>query len=378
MDIGVPAEIKNHEYRVAVTPAGVADLTAAGHRVTVEQGAGQRIGFSDDDYRAAGAVIAPDAATVYRCPMVVKVTEPQPQEVAMLHEGQVLFTYLHLAPDAALTRALLERRIIGIAYETVTDSNGALPLLTPMSEIAGRLSIQAGAAALQMAAGGRGVLLGGVPGVGPARVLIIGGGVVGTQAARMAMGLGADVTLLDTSLTRLRQLDDLYGPGLHAVFSSRATLDEYLPLADLVVGAVLVPGHAAPRLVSRAQLSMMRPGSVFVDVAIDQGGCAETSRPTTHSDPIYIEEGVVHYCVANMPGAVARTATQALTNATLPHVLALADKGWREALREDAALRCGLNVCFGQVTNPGVGASLGHACVPPAQAVGLSAIEQVA
>ncbi len=378
MDIGVPREIKNHEYRVALTPAGVAELTAAGHRVSIETLAGRRIGFSDDDYRASGATLVADAEAVYACPLVVKVKEPQPGEVALLHDGQVLFTYLHLAPDAVLTRSLLERRIVGIAYETVTDRNGSLPLLTPMSEIAGRLSIQAGAGALQMAAGGRGVLLGGVPGVGPARVLVIGGGVVGTQAARMALGLGADVTLLDTSLVRLRQLDELYGPRLHTVYSDRAALDEYLPQADLVIGAVLLPGHAAPKLIARRHLSGMRPGSVFVDVAIDQGGCAETSRPTTHSEPVYEEEGVVHYCVANMPGAVARTATQALTNATLPYVLKLANRGWCKALREDAGLMAGLNVCFGQLTHAGVAAALGHAFVSPMQAVELTAIGQVA
>lgn len=371
MDIGVPREIKNHEYRVAVTPAGVAELTAAGHSVKIESAAGQRIGYSDDDYRARGATIVEDAEAVYRCPLVVKVKEPQPREVAMLHEGQVLFTYLHLAPDIGLTRSLLERRIVGIAYETVTDTNGSLPLLIPMSEIAGRLSIQAGATALQMAGGGCGVLLGGVPGVGPARVVIVGGGVVGTQAARMALGLGAEVTVLDKSLLRLRHLDDLYGPRLHTVFSDRATLDEYLPQANLVVGAVLVPGHAAPKLIKRRHLSMMRPGSVFVDVAIDQGGCAETSRPTTHSDPLYVEEGVVHYCVANMPGAVSRTATQALTNATLPYLLALADKGWRNALHEDATLLSGLNVCSGQLTNAGVAEATGYSFVPPEQAVGV-------
>jgi alanine dehydrogenase len=365
MLIGVPKEIKDHEFRVGITPAGVKALVAAGHEVTVETGAGARIGFGDETYRAEGARIVASAAEAYACPMVVKVKEPQPAEIPLLREGQVLFTYLHLAADAELTDRLLERKIVGIAYETVTDASGGLPLLTPMSEVAGRVAVQAGAAALQMANGGSGVLLGGVPGVSPGRVVILGGGTVGTNAAKMALGLGAEVTLLDISLPRLRYLDDVFGLRLRTRYAEAHAIEELVPEADLVVGAVLVPGKKAPRLLSRETIGRMRPGSVLVDVAIDQGGCSETSRPTSHSAPTYIKEGVVHYCVTNMPAACARTATQALTAATLPYVLQLAGKGWQQALMEDPGLRAGLNLHLGQVTHPSVAADLGHPYVAP-------------
>ncbi len=363
MKIGVPREIKDHEFRVGVTPAGARALVAAGHEVLVQQGAGQAIGFGDELYRAVGAQIVPDAAAVYACPMVVKVKEPQPDECSLLWEGQILFTYLHLAPDPEQTRRLLERKVIGVAYETVTDNQGHLPLLVPMSEVAGRIAIQAGATALQMINGGRGVLLGGVPGVSRGKVVIIGGGVVGTEAAKMALGLGADVTVLDRNLQRLRELDDLFGPALKTRFSESHALEELAPEADLLVGSVLIPGHAAPKLVTREMVQRMQKGAVIVDVAIDQGGCVETSRATTHSDPMYIDEGVVHYCVANMPGACARTATMALTNATLPYTLMLAAKG-EQALKDDDGLCNGLNVYKGKVNNQGVAEALNYEYVP--------------
>ncbi len=371
MLVGVPTEIKNHEYRVGLTPAGVRELASHGHQVLVQRGAGQAIGLSDADYEAAGAQLADDAATVFaRAEMIVKVKEPQPAECAMLRPGQVLFTYLHLAPDPAQATALLASGCTAIAYETVTDERGGLPLLAPMSEVAGRMSIQAGAHALQKAQGGSGILLGGVPGVAPGEVLVLGGGVVGINAARMALGLGARVTVLDRSLERLRQLDELYGPQLSTVFSTRDAIEARLPHADLVIGAVLIPGAAAPKLVSRAQLALMRPGSVLVDVAIDQGGCFETSHPTTHQDPTYQVDGIVHYCVANMPGGVARTSTFALTQATLPHVLALADKGARQALLDDTGLRNGLNVHAGRLTHRAVAQALGRDYVRAAEALG--------
>lgn len=371
MLVGVPTEIKNHEYRVGLTPAGVRELASHGHQVLVQRGAGQAIGLSDADYEAAGAQLAEDAATVFaRAEMIVKVKEPQPAECAMLRPGQVLFTYLHLAPDPAQATALLASGCTAIAYETVTDERGGLPLLAPMSEVAGRMSIQAGAHALQKAQGGSGILLGGVPGVAPGEVLVLGGGVVGINAARMALGLGARVTVLDRSLERLRQLDELYGPQLSTVFSTRDAIEARLPHADLVIGAVLIPGAAAPKLVSRAQLALMRPGSVLVDVAIDQGGCFETSHPTTHQDPTYEVDGIVHYCVANMPGGVARTSTFALTQATLPHVLALADKGARQALLDDTGLRNGLNVHAGRLTHRAVAQALGRDYVRAAEALG--------
>lgn len=350
MEIGVPKEIKNHEYRVGLTPAGVSTLTAKGHKLRIENNAGLAIGFSNEMYQAAGAEIVADASAVYENEMVVKVKEPQPVEIEKLRQGQILFTYLHLAADRALVDGLLSSGVTGIAYETVRDSQGRLPLLTPMSEVAGRLSIQAGATALQMANGGRGVLLGGVPGVSPAKVLIIGGGVVGTQAAKMALGMGADVTLLDNSIERLRYLDDVYGPLLKTRYSDESSISELSADSDLVVGAVLITGKQAPKLLTREHISAMKPGSVFVDVAIDQGGCAETSKATTHQDPTYIVDDVIHYCVANMPGACARTSTMALTNATMPYVTALADKGLQQALLDDAGFMAGLSVFNGLLT----------------------------
>jgi alanine dehydrogenase len=359
MRIGIPKEIKNHEYRVGITPAGVSALTARGHTVLVESLAGARIGFSDAQYEAAGAMIA-GVSEVYGCDMLVKVKEPQPSEVERLREGQVLFCYLHLAPEPALTRGLLERKVIGIAYETVTDSQGNLPLLIPMSEVAGRLSVQAGATALQIANGGSGVLLGGVPGVAPGKVVILGGGASGINAAKMALGLGAEVTVLDINLARLRYLDDVFGMRLKTRFSEPAAIAELTREADLVIGAVLIPGKRAPQLLTREMVKAMKPGSALVDIAIDQGGCAETARPTTHSEPTYVEHGVVHYCVTNMPGATARTSTLALTQATLPLVLELADKGYERALHDNPGLQDGLNVFRGEVTHPAVAMDLGY------------------
>lgn len=369
MIIGVPKEIKDHEYRVGLTPTGASMLTDAGHEVHVQSGAGETIGFDDALYAAAGAKIAATAREIYACPMVVKVKEPQESEFPLLHEGQILFTFLHLAPDPAQTRALLERKVIGIAYETVSDAGGELPLLKPMSEVAGRIAIQAGATALQMSQGGNGTLPGGVPGVPPARIVVIGGGVAGTQAAKMALGLGADVTLLDINLERLRYLDDVFGPRLKTCYSEPVAIDELAKSADLVVGAVLIPGKHAPMLLRRETIARMRRGSVFVDIAIDQGGCAETSRPTTHSDPTYVVDGVVHYCVANMPAAFARTSTLALTHATLTYVLELAAKGCTRALNDNPGLRCGLNLYRGLVTQKNVAADLGYDWVPPEQAL---------
>jgi alanine dehydrogenase len=355
MQIGVPKEIKTHEYRVGLTPASVRELVHHGHQVVVETGAGDGIGCSDAAYRVVGATVVGSAAEVFAAAdLVVKVKEPQPQEYALLREGQVLFTYLHLAPDPDQTQALIESGITAIAYETVTDAHGRLPLLAPMSEVAGRMSIQVGAHCLEKEQGGIGVLLGGVPGVPPGRVAILGGGVVGTNAARMAVGLGARVTVLDKSLPRLAQLDELFDGRIQTAYANLNAIEHHVLDADLVVGAVLVPGAAAPRLVSRGLVGGMRKGSVVVDVAIDQGGCFETSRPTTHAQPTYVEEGVVHYCVTNMPGAVARTSAFALNNATLPFVLALADKGWVRAAAEDPHLRAGLNVHRGQVTHAAV------------------------
>lgn len=351
MEIGVPKEIKNHEYRVGLIPSGVEALIHAGHKVMLQKDAGMAIGFSDEMYIEAGAEICDSAECIYQCEMVVKVKEPQSEEIELLQHGQILFTYLHLAADRQLVDGLLKSGVIGIAYETVRDDGGRLPLLTPMSEVAGRLAIQAGATALQMVNGGRGVMLGGVPGVAPARVLVIGGGVVGTQAAKMAMGLGADVTLLDTNLERLRYLDDVYGPGLKTRYSDRSSISELSLQADLVIGAVLLTGRQAPKLLTRENIKAMKPGSVLVDVAIDQGGCAETSRPTTHQDPIYVVDDVIHYCVANMPGACARTATIALTNTTMPYVLALANKGYQQAMTEDAGFLAGLSVYQGTLTS---------------------------
>ncbi len=362
MKIGVPKEIKDHEFRVGVTPAGAKAFVDAGHEILIQQDAGVAIGFTNEMYEAVGAQIVPGPVEVYQCPMVVKVKEPQPSECALLWEGQLLFTYLHLAPDPEQTKALVEKKVVGVAYETVTDKEGRLPLLIPMSEVAGRIAVQAGATGLQMINGGRGVLLGGVPGVQRGKVVIIGGGIVGTEAAKMALGLGADVTVLDRNIQRLRQLDDLFGPALKTQFSDAHSLDVLVREADLVIGSVLVPGYAAPKLVTREMVKNMQRGAVIVDVAIDQGGCVETSRATTHSNPMYIEEEVVHYCVANMPGACARTATMALTNATLPYALQLAEEG-ELALKKNPGLANGLNVYKGQVTNQGVAEALGYSHV---------------
>ncbi|MDM7255530.1 MAG: alanine dehydrogenase [Paracoccus sp. (in: a-proteobacteria)] len=370
MKIGCPTEIKAQEFRVGLTPSTAREAVAHGHEVLIQSGAGIGAGFTDDDYLAAGARIAPDAAAVFAdAEMIVKVKEPQASERAMLCKGQVLFTYLHLAPDPEQTAELLSSGVTAIAYETVTDARGGLPLLAPMSEVAGRLAPQMGAWTLQKANGGRGVLLGGVPGVRPARVVIIGGGVVGTAAARVAVGMGANVTVLDRSVPRLSWLDDIFMGKLTTQYSSEAAIAELLPTADMVIGAVLIPGAAAPKLIRRAQLADMLPGAALVDVAIDQGGCFETSRATTHQDPIYEVDGVLHYCVANMPGAVARTATQALGNATLPFVLALAGKGWRKAMQEDAHLRAGLSTHEGQLTSPPVGQALNLPSITPDQAL---------
>lgn len=361
MRIGVPTEIKIHEYRVGMTPASVRELVHDGHQVVVQAGAGMGIGCDDASYQASGAEIVETATVVYeQADMIVKVKEPQPSECAMLRRGQILFTYLHLAPDPVQSQGLMDSGCTAIAYETVTDEQGGLPLLAPMSEVAGRMAVQVGAVALQKAQGGRGVLLGGVPGVPPGRVVVIGGGVVGTQAARMALGLGADVTVLDRSLPRLRLLDEVFGGRIRTAYASMEATEDAVVNADLVVGAVLVPGAAAPKLVRQAQLRRMNPGSVLVDVAIDQGGCFETSKPTTHADPTYVVDGVVHYCVANMPGAVPRTSTFALNHATLPFVIALANKGWVQACRDDIGLRAGLTVHAGAIVQPVVAAALGQ------------------
>ena len=361
MPVGIPREIKDNEFRVGMTPAVVTELVHHGHSVLVETSAGLGSGLTDDEYRAAGATIVATAGEIFaRADMVVKVKEPQEAERRMLRSGQTLFTYLHLAPDRAQTEDLIKSGAVCIAYETVTSASGGLPLLAPMSEVAGRLAPQVGAHALEKAAGGRGILLGGVPGAPPADVLIIGGGVSGTHAATIALGMGAHVTILDRSLEALRRLSDHFGGRVQTIFSTRAAIREWVTRADLVIGAVLVPGASAPKLITREMLGTMKQGAVLVDIAIDQGGCAETSKPTTHSHPTYVVDGVVHYCVANMPGAVARTSTFALNNATLPFTLALADKGWRRALSDDPHLRAGLNVCAGHVT-----------CEPVASAHGL-------
>ena len=351
MLIGVPKEVKVHEYRVGLTPSSVREVIAHGHKVMLQADSGSAIGLTDEMYRAAGAEIVPTASDIFsRADMVVKVKEPQPQEISMLREGQVLFTYLHLAPDPEQTEGLLKSGCIGIAYETVTDARGGLPLLAPMSEVAGRMSIQAGAHCLEMEQGGRGMLLGGVPGVPAAKVVIIGGGVVGANAARMAMGLEAHVTVIDRSLPRLAELDQQFGAMLNTVYSTIDAIEEQVLNADLVIGAVLLPGAAAPKLVTEAMIRKMKKGSVIVDVAIDQGGCTETSKATTHAQPTYRVHDVVHYCVANMPGAVARTSTFALNNATLPFTLVLADKGYAKACRDNPHLMAGLNIHRGALT----------------------------
>jgi alanine dehydrogenase len=370
MLVGVPKEIKVHEYRVGLPPAGVRELVHHGHKVMVQKDAATAIGFDDADYEAAGAIIASTAAEIFaKADMIVKVKEPQPNEWRMLRENQVLFTYLHLAPDPAQTKGLIESGAVAIAYETVTDAHGGLPLLAPMSEVAGRMSIHAGAGCLEREKGGRGVLLGGVPGVAPADVVIIGGGVVGTQAARMAAGMGANVVVIERSIPRMRYLDDVFNGRLTTVYSTSQWIEEYVTSADLVIGAVLIAGAAAPKLVRRDMLKSMRRGAVVVDVAIDQGGCFETSKPTTHAEPTYEVDGVVHYCVANMPGAVARTSTLALSNATLPFALALANKGYRQALLDDAHLMNGLNVHRGKVTFEAVARDLGHEYTAPLKAL---------
>ncbi|KLU23825.1 alanine dehydrogenase [Caballeronia mineralivorans PML1(12)] len=365
MRIGLPKEIKNHEYRVGLTPAGVRELVSHGHEVVVQTAAGAEIGLSDDAYKAAGATVVDTPQEVFAgAEMIIKVKEPQPAECAMLRAGQILYTYLHLAPDPAQTRALIDSKAVCIAYETITGPGGGLPLLAPMSEVAGRMSIQAGAAHLEKSKGGMALLLGGVPGVAPAHVVIIGAGVVGTNALQIAVGMGARVTIIDKNLDRLRALDLIYGNRVTTLCSNAQTIEDSALAADLLIGGVLIPGAAAPKLVTRDMISHMKPGAVVVDVAIDQGGCFATSRPTTHTDPTFVVDNVVHYCVANMPGAVARTSTFALTNATIGHALAIADKGWRRALSQDPHLRAGLNVCEGQVTYKAVARALGYSYVP--------------
>jgi len=371
MLIGVPKEIKNNEYRVGLTPASVRELTSHGHQVLVQRGAGVAIGLSDEQYTAAGAQTIDTAREIFaRAEMIVKVKEPQPEECAMLRAGQILYTYLHLAPDPQQTKALIESGAVCIAYETITGPGGGLPLLAPMSEVAGRMAVQAGAHYLEIAHGGRGLLLGGVPGVAPGHVAVIGAGVVGTNALQMAVGLGARVTVLDKNTDRLRQLDLVFGNRIGTVYSTAHSIEEAVLDADLVIGGVLVPGAAAPKLVTRSHISRMKKGAVVVDVAIDQGGCFETSHATTHAEPVYTVDGVVHYCVANMPGAVARTSTFALNNATIGHAIALANKGWKAALEADAHLRNGLNVCEGRVTYQAVARDLGYPYTDPLTLLG--------
>jgi alanine dehydrogenase len=371
MRIGVPKEIKTHEYRVGLLPGSVRELVHRGHEVLVETGAGAGVGFPDEAYAAIGAKVLSTAAAVFgEAELVVKVKEPQPQEISLLRKGQVLFTYLHLAADKAQAQGLMRQGVTAIAYETVTDARGGLPLLAPMSEVAGRMSIQVGAHCLEKEQGGMGMLLGGVPGVAAAKVVILGGGVSGTNAARMAMGLEAYVTVIDKSLRRLNELDMQFGSQLHTLFATLDNIEREVLAADLVVGAVLVPGAAAPKLVTREIVRKMKPGSVLVDISIDQGGCFETSKPTTHADPTYVVDGVIHYCVTNMPGAVARTSTFALNNATLPFCVALAEKGWRKALADDAHLRNGLNVHAGKITHAAVARDLGLEYIAAEQAIG--------
>jgi alanine dehydrogenase len=360
MRIGVPKEIKNHEYRVGLTPGSVRECVHHGHEVLVETGAAERQGLTDADYKRAGARIAASAMEVFgEAELIVKVKEPQPEELALLRDGQTLFTYLHLAPDPEQAKALMRSGATAIAYETVTSPRGGLPLLAPMSEVAGRMAVQVGAHCLEMEQGGRGMLLGGSAGVAPAKVVVLGGGVSGANAVRMAIGLEAYVTVIDINLERLYALDQQYGASVNTIFSTRQSIEDYVLDADLVVGAVLVPGAAAPKLLTRELVHGMKRGSVLVDISIDQGGCSETSRPTTHAAPTYVDGPVVHYCVTNMPGAVARTSTFALNNATLPFVLALADKGPVAAMRDDPHLLAGLNVHKGRITHPAVAAALG-------------------
>jgi alanine dehydrogenase len=363
--VGVLKEIKTDEYRVAMIPVGVEELTRAGHKVLIQSGAGQGSGISDEQYAANGAEIVPDAAAIWkRADLVVKVKEPLPQEWPLLRPGQLVFTYFHFAADEALTQAVMKSGITAVAYETIRDARGGLPLLTPMSEVAGRMSIQEGAKFLERPFEGRGILLGGVPGVLPANVVILGGGVVGANAAKVAAGLGANVTILDVNLDRLRYLDDVMPRNVTTLFSDRHNILDSLDRADLLIGAVLIPGAKAPYLVRRADLKRMQPRAVIIDVAIDQGGCVETSRPTTHSSPTYMVDDVVHYCVTNMPGAVGRTSTYALTNVTLPYVLQLARKGFERAVRENPGLAQGVNIRDGKVTNPAVAETFHQPCVP--------------
>ncbi len=370
MLIGVPKEIKNHEYRVGLTPLSVRELVRNGHAVMVEKNAGGGIGSSDQDYKAAGATIIDTPKEIFaKAEMIVKVKEPQAGERAMLRDGQILYTYLHLAPDPEQTEDLVKSGAICIAYETVTNGRGGLPLLAPMSQVAGRMSVQSGAHCLEKAQGGRGMLLGGVPGVAPAKVVILGGGVVGTNAAAIALGMGADVTVIERSTDRMEELTGRFGLGLKTLYSTQSVIEDECASADLVIGGVLIPGAAAPKLITKAMLKDWKPGSVFVDVAIDQGGCAETSHATTHADPTYVVEGVIHYCVANMPGGVARTSTFALNNATLPFALAIAGKGWKKALQDDHHLKNGLNVAKGKVTYKAVADGLGYAYVPADQLI---------
>jgi alanine dehydrogenase len=365
MLVGIPKEIKNHEYRLGATPAMVRVFVEAGHQVLVETNAGSRIGYSDELFIASGAKIAQSASEVYQAEMIIKVKELQKSEFKLIREGQILFCFLHLAPDPIQTKQIIDSKIIAIACETVTDAQGRLPLLLPMSEVAGRIAIQVGATYLQLNQGGKGVLLGGVPGVYPARVVIIGGGIAGTEAARMALGLGANVTVIDKDLNRLRLLDSLFGPHLNTQYSTNSAIEEAVIHADLVIGAVLIPGKTAPKLITHSMIKKMNSGSVIVDIAIDQGGCSETSKPTTHDNPTYVIDGVIHYCVTNMPGACALTSTQALTNATMDYALLIANKGYKNALLENKGPMNGLNVDRGYVTNESVAHDLGYPFVAP-------------
>lgn len=379
MLVGVPKEIKNHEYRIGLTPNGAAEFVRQGHEVLVQQNGGAGVGFSDDDYREAGAGIANSPAEIFtEAELIVKVKEPQPAECKMLREGQALFTYLHLAPDAEQTRLLVQSNATCIAYETITDAVGGLPLLAPMSEVAGRMAAQEAAHCLEKSQQGSGVLMGGVPGVPGASVLVIGGGVVGLNAARIALGMGADVTIADKSIKRLQEIDSLFQGQIKTMYSNAAAIAEQLPVTDAVIGAVLVPGAAAPKLITKDMLSLMRRGSVVVDVAIDQGGCFETSKPTTHEQPTYVLDGIVHYCVANMPGGVARTSTFALTNATLPFLIELANKGVHQALLDDKHFLNGLNVHRGLVTNEPVAEALDYEFVSPKLALARDVLKQTA
>jgi alanine dehydrogenase len=365
MKIGIPKEIKDQEYRVGATPEMTRALVEAGHEVLIETTAGAKIGYIDEHYLNAGGQIVETAKEVYTSEMIVKVKEPQVQEVSYMHEGQIIFSYLHLAAEPELTKLLLEKKVIAIAYETITDDQERLPLLTPMSEMAGRIAPQAGAVTLQMSSGGRGVLLGGVPGVRPGNVVIIGGGIVGTESAKMAIGLGADVTILDNNLFRLRYLSDMFGSRLKTLYSTTHHIERIVPDADLLIGSVLIPGKKAPKLVTGDVIKKMAKGSVVVDVAIDQGGCFETSKPTTHSSPTYIKDGVVHYCVTNMPGAYAFTSTEALTHATFNYVMTLANKGYMQAILDDKHIKAGLNLCQGHVTYSAVAIDLGYDYISP-------------